>query len=387
MKKIHIGSIAAALTALLMINCGGKIEPGNTPKSEGAIVKAPVITAEVTQQPLLYEAVGTITARTASTISSKLMGTVLSVHVNEGDEVQKGDVLVTLDPRQVKAQLDRAEAATREARRAETSAASARDAANAAAQLARTTFDRYQKLFKENSASRQEFEEVESRHRQAQAALAQTEAMLQAAQSRVQQAEAAVREARVASKDATVRAPYAGRVVNKMISEGDLASPGMPFLTIEQEGLYWAELVLPERFIQEIKLGMKVKVVVDALNNLEATGTIGRIIPSADARSRSFQVKVDMPEDLDLKSGVFARVYIPIGGTGMLLIPKTAVVQEGQLTGVYVLDDAQIAHFRLVRMGKDIGDRVEVISGLQPGQRYVKSVPPTLKNGSKVEGI
>jgi RND family efflux transporter MFP subunit len=335
----------------------------------------------------LYEAVGTITARVASTISSKLMGTVLSVHVHEGDYVKADDVLVTLDPRQVTAQLDRAQAGVREARRAKASAASARDAAKAAAQLAEATFNRYLQLRKENSASQQEFEEVESRHRQAQAALAQAESMLQAAESRVQQAEAAVREVTVAKKDAVVRAPYAGQVVNKMINEGDLASPGTPFFTIEQEGLYRADLELPERYIQDVKIGMKVKVVVDALDKLEAAGTIGRINPMADVRSRSFQVKVDMPEELNLKSGMFARVFIPIGGTGMLMIPRTAVVEEGQLNGVYVVDENNTAHFRLIRTGKDIENRVEIISGLQPGQRYVVTIPPTLENGSKVEAI
>jgi multidrug efflux pump subunit AcrA (membrane-fusion protein) len=386
MKKAYISGLAVLLSAFLFTHCGNKIEPGTTAKGEGEIVQAPVEVAEVTQQPFLYEAVGTITARMASTISSKLMGTVLSVHVNEGSEVQEGDVLVTLDPRQVTAQLDRAQAGLREARRAQASAASARDAAKAAAQLAKATFDRYQQLINENSASRQEFEEVEARHRQAQATLAQTEAMLEASQSRVQQSEAAVREATVAQKDATVRAPYKGRIVNKMTSEGDLASPGTPLFTIEQEDLYWADLVLPERFIQEVKLGMRVRVVVDALDKLEAYGMIGRIIPTADARSRSFQLKVEMPEDLDLKSGMFARVYIPIGAAGMLLVPKSALVNEGQLTGIFVLDKEKTAHFRLVRTGKEIGDRMEIVSGLQPGQRYVMSVPPALKNGSKVEG-
>ena len=194
-----------------------------------------------------------------------------------------------------------------------------------------------------------------------------------------------MREATVASKDATVRAPYDGRVVNKMIDVGDLAAPGTPFFTIEQEGLYCADLVLPERHIQEVSVGMPVKVVVDALGSQEVKGTIGRIIPSADARSRSFQLKVAMPEDLDLKSGMFARVFIPIGGTGMLLVPRAAIKYEGQLTGVFVVDDQRVARFWLVRTGKIIGDRVEIISGLKPGQRYVMTIGPTLKDGVKVE--
>jgi multidrug resistance efflux pump len=88
---------------------------------------------------------------------------------------------------------------------------------------------------------------------------AQAEAMLEAARSRIQQAEAAVRQATVAQQDSLVRVPYQGQIIKKMVSEGDLASPGMPFFTIEEEGQYCVDLVLPERHIQEIKIGMSVK--------------------------------------------------------------------------------------------------------------------------------
>jgi RND family efflux transporter MFP subunit len=377
--------VLIAPAVFTLTGCGEKIEPGNTPGKAGDPVKAPLAEARITQEPVLYEAVGTITARTASTVSGKLMGTVQAVHVREGDMVQKGDLLVTLDQRQVSAQVDKAQAALKEARRAESSAVSAHDAARAAADYAEATFKRYSQLLKENSVSQQEYEEVASRYRQAKAGQAQTAAMLEAARSRIQQAEAAVREATVAQKDAQVRAPYQGRIINKMVSEGDLASPGTPFFTIEEEGLYCADLVLPERHIQEIKIGMPVKVVVDALGDAQVVGEVGRIIPSADARSRSFQIKVAMPEDLDLKSGMFARVFIPVGGTGMLLIPAASVVTEGQLSGVFVVDDNQVARFRLIRTGRQFDDRVEVISGLQPGQRFVTRVPPGLKDGDRIE--
>ena len=83
---------------------------------------------------------------------------------------------------------------------------------------------------------------------------------------------------------------------------------------------------------------------------------------------------------------MFARVFIPVGGTGRLMVPQTAIVTEGQLDGVFAVDDAQIARFRLVRTGKAFGDQVEVLSGLGDGQRYVQSVPPELQDGMKVDG-
>lgn len=379
--------IVGILTLVALTACGNEIEPGNTAPGAGQTIQAPVAEAQISQEPFLYEAVATINARTASTISAKLMGTVQKMHVQEGDRVKGGDLLVTIDPRTVASQLEQAQAGLREARRAETSAISSRDAAAAAADLAVATYKRYQQLLKENSVSKQEFDEMQSRSRQAQASLAQAEAMVEAAKSRIQQAQAAVQQATLAKKDARVTAPYDGQVVEKLIDEGDLASPGVPLLTIEQEGLFCADLVLPERHIQSVKVGLPVKVRVPALDDLETMGEVGRIIPAADAQSRSFEIKVGMPPDLDLKSGMFARVFIPIGGNGILLVPETAVVREGQLTGVYIVDDKKIARLRLVRTGKPYGDRLEIISGLKQGQKYIPVVPVALKDGMTVEGV
>ncbi len=373
--------------AILLIGCGNAIEPGNTAPGEVKTVKATIAEAHVSQQPFLYEAVATINARTVSTISAKITGTVQAVKVHEGQSVKEGDLLVTIDPRTVTAQLEQAEAALKEARRAQSSAVSSREAASAAADLAASTFKRYQQLRQEKSVSQQEFDEVQSRYLQSQAALAQAKSMVEAAQSRIQQAQAAVQQARLAKADADVRSPYDGQVVNKLVDAGDLAAPGTPLLTIEQQGLFCADLVLPERHIQAVKLGEQVQVQVPALDQQSVTGEIGRIIPSADPQSRSFEVKVKMPETLELRSGMFARVFIPLGGTGMMLVPETAVVSEGQLTGLYVLDSNGIAHYQLVRTGKIFGDRVEILSGLQEGQRYVSKAPVELKDGMKVEAL
>ena len=343
MKKLHGYILANILFIAFLFSCGDKIEPGTTKKEELPLVTAPVAVAKLTQQPILYEAVGTVTARTVSTVSSKLMGVIQSVHVREGDLVKKGDLLVSIDQRQVTAYLANAQAA---------------------AEVAAKEYQRFQQLLETQSASQQEFERAEAQYRQAQAALA---------------------AAAVSTKDAKVRAPYDGRVVAKMIESGDLASPGTPFLTLEQEGRYCTDLVLPERHIQSVQVGLRVKVVVPAMNNREFDGEVGRIIPTADARSRSFQVKVGMPAGPDYKSGMFARVSIPMGGTGMMLIPKSAMVAQGQLNGIFVVDDTRIARFRLVRIGKTVGQQVEVVSGLADGQRYVSTVSSDLKDGVKVK--
>ncbi len=81
---------------------------------------------------------------------------------------------------------------------------------------------------------------------------------------------------------------------------------------------------------------------------------------------------------------MFARVSIPVGESGLLLIPLTAVIHSGQLTGIYIVDDTQTAKFRLIRTGRTFGESIEVLSGIKQGDRYVTAPPPTLINGMKV---
>lgn len=366
--------------------CNDKIEPGTTQTGPPSSIKTAVAEAAITNQPFVYEALGTITARTASTLSGKIMGTVKAVNVREGDSVRQGDILVVLDKRQVDAGLRQSEAGLSEAGKAETAARSAMTAARAGAELAQATYKRYEKLYKEESATRQEFEEVEARHRQAQAALSQAEAMVAAAQSRVQQARAAVSGADISQKDATILAPYDGIVTAKMITVGDLASPGTPLLTLEKKGGFQAELVLPEHHIQAVRIGQSLEVSIPAQQDSPLmTGTVDTIVPMADQRSRSFTVKVNLPETAVLRSGMFARASIPVGEGGMLLIPESALVVQGQLTGYFLVDDARIARFRLMRTGRHFGNQIEIVSGMKAGTRYVVSPPEQLKDGMKVE--
>lgn len=355
----------------LLTGCGEKIEPGNVKASKKERVKATVVSAKLIRQPLIYESVGTVSAKTVSTISSKLMGAVKEILVREGDQVKKGDRLANIDDRQVNAMLRQAKAALAEARRAETGA-------SAGAELASATYARYQNLMKDESTSPQEFDEIKSRYQQAQAGLA-------TAKQRVKQAEAALFSTVVSSKDAVILAPYDGTIRAKMIDVGDLATPGKPLLTIETTGNYIVELVLPEQYINTVVLDQQVTVTVSSLNNKAFTGNVQEIFPAADVRSRSFLVKVKIPADKALRSGMFARVSIPIGNAGLMLIPATAVIHSGQLTGIYIVDDTQTAKFRLIRTGKTFGDSLEVLSGLKQGERYVTAPPPTLINGMTVE--
>ena len=109
------------------------------------------------------------------------------------------------------------------------------------------------------------------------------------------------------------------------------------------------------------------------------------IMPAADPASRSFLVRVELPSDPTLRSGLFGRAHFPRGERSALLIPREAVMERGQLQAVYVVDRNQIANLRYVTLGKPSAEQVEVLSGLQAGEMIVADIGGGDLNGKKVE--
>ncbi|MEW5910656.1 MAG: efflux RND transporter periplasmic adaptor subunit, partial [Thermodesulfobacteriota bacterium] len=213
----------------------------------------------------------------------------------------------------------------------------------------------------------------------------QAEAMLQAARHRSKQASAGFDAATAQKSDARILAPFTGRITRKLIHPGDLSSPGAPLLIIEKEGGYEAEVRIPERYIHRVKLQQGVDVSIPGTGEARFRGVISQITPSADEKSRSFELKIQLPRNDNIRSGMFTRVLIPLEEERIFTVPKSALVFQGQLTGIFVLDDSNIARFRLVRIGRDLEDSMEILSGLQEGIRYVNPYPPNLENGMSVE--
>jgi multidrug efflux pump subunit AcrA (membrane-fusion protein) len=378
---------AILMLAFLFSGCGDKIEPGNAKKEGAASVKTPVSEMQYTSMPLFYEAMGTVHAKTSGTLSSKLMGIVRAVNVREGDFIKKGDILVLIDDSQVQARLSQAEEAKAGAQKEYAASVSAADSARAASELARATYDRYLNLLREESASRQEFEEAEARSRQAEAALSHAESMVQAAGHRIKQAEAALASAKSFKKDSVITAPYDALVTAKMAEAGDLASPGSALLGIEGREGYYIELVVPEKHVRNAGIGKKVTANIPALNDLSFEGMISALVTAADSKTRSFLVKIDFKAHDNVHTGMYARVQIPSEEVRILLIPSSALVYQGQLTGLYVIDDAQKARYRVLRTGKSFGQSVEILSGLKPGDRYLPDPPPNMADGIRVEAV
>lgn len=381
LKRVSVCCLALSF----LFGCGEKIEPGNRTAAPGKTMTARTAAAEIVRRPFQYEAVGTVRARQESTLSSKLMGTIASVRVAEGDRVKAGDILAVIEQVQVDAGLRQARAAKEEAQRAYAAAVSGRNAAEAGARLAGTTYERYRKLMAKDSVSRQEFDEIKARYQEAQASLGRAEAMVKAAAQRVAQAEAGLDSAAATRSDSEIRAPYDGVITAKPIQAGDLAAPGTPLFTMEGNLGFRVDLNLPETYQETISTGQTLRVTLPAPLDATVDATVQALIPVADASSRTFLVKANLPDDLIVRSGLFVRVAIPVGEEGQIHVPQTAIITNGQLSAVFKVDKENIARRRLVRLGRSFGDRVEILSGLGAGERYVTVPPRAMADGVKVE--
>ncbi|MGO9862760.1 MAG: efflux RND transporter periplasmic adaptor subunit [Terriglobales bacterium] len=330
-----------------------------------------VVTLQPANVPDLVEAVGTVRAAQSSDLASQMMGNIVEIRVHEGDHVQRGQVLAVIDESQPRAAVDRATAA-------DIAAQQQLVVADSDLALAESTLKRYQNLYDKKSVSPQEFDEVKARQ---QAARARRD-MAQAGQA---QAKATLIGARISLEYTRVRAPFDGVITEKKADTGTLASPGMTIFTIEDVRRYRLEATVNENDLRYIRTGQQVSVVVDVLDNTGLEGKVVQIVPAADVASRSFLVKIELPTNPRLRSGLFGRVQFSRGQRQALLIPRSAVVERGQLQGVFVLDQNQIASLRYITLGKQSGTDIEVLAGLQNGERLVVKPGGLDLNGKRVE--
>jgi multidrug efflux pump subunit AcrA (membrane-fusion protein) len=329
-------------------------------------------------------------------LSAKLLAAVVAVRAREGDRVRAGDVLVELDDRDARAEGDRAEAALREARDAVDEAQAAIDAAGRAIDaalaheaLAASTRRRYTTLLERELIAAQEYDEVAARATAAAAEVARARetklsllARRRQATARIDQAVASLARARVTLADTRIAAPMDGVVVAKRVEVGNVAAPGATLLTVE-EPRYRLEASVSESDIAKVRTGQRAVASIDVLGR-DLEGTVVEVVPAADPVSRTFLVKVDLPGDARLRSGLYGRARFAGGERLATLVPGGAVHERGQLQQVFVVDASNVARLRLVTTGRVRGDRVEVLSGLGEGDRIVVDGAGRLTDGTRV---
>ncbi|MEA2064452.1 MAG: efflux RND transporter periplasmic adaptor subunit [Gemmatimonadota bacterium] len=358
-KPILIRAAAASvLAALIIAGCGGEGAPEK--QTATRTVRVPLYTVKLEQLPVFTPAVGTLEPFARAQLATRIMVHVKHVPVEAGDRVAAGQVLVELDREDIVSRQQQSQAML--------------SSAKSQLENARSYFRRIKKLHDEQSATDQDLDNARTR--------------MESAGAAVRAAEGQVSEARANLGYSTLVAPFDGYVTAKTVEPGDLASPGVPLVTVEQQDSMKIMATVNERAVGRISVGQQVWVKTDIPGSPRLPAVVDAVIPSADPRTRTFGVTLVLGNtEGRLKSGMFTRVFFQTGTTRILALPDSAIVRKGQLTGVFTVDETGLARLRWLRLGQTSGEMVEVLSGLDPGDRVVLSGHRLMREGQKVEEV
>ena len=306
-----------------------------------------------------FFASGTLEAVQSTNISTRMMGFVNRLRVKPGDKVKKGQMLIEINNADLTAKKAQASANIL--------------SAEAAFINAEKDYNRYKALYETQSASQKEMDDISASYRM-------TKAGLEAARQMEQEVLAQMAYAQI-------KAPFEGVVTSTFIKEGDMANPGMPLLGLEAPEQFQVVAMVPESNIDMITEETEVQIHLKSLDKW-VPGKVSEVSTSSRNTGGQFLVKVGLLEKLPrVKTGMYATVQFPQRKqqvSHQVLIPTAILVQKGQLTGVYVVSDENLAMLRWIRTGRVIGDNTAVLSGLKPGEKIVLSAEGKLFNGAKV---
>lgn len=341
---VRVG-FAVTAGALSLAACGGASEdtpaPTRTLASADRLQAVAVIDSVL---PDVTEAVGTASSLLSSTISTKLMAAVTHVHVREGDVVREGQLLVTLDVRDIEAKSAQAEGNLQSAQAM---------LADAEVQTARM-----RSLFTDSAAPKAQLDAAE-------AGLARAQAMVAAAQG-------GVAEAGAVRAYGALRAPFAGIITQRLVDPGAFAAPGMPLVTVQQSTSLRVSAMVPPGVAQTLPRGREVSLTIEGA---DAVGTIEGVVAAASGGLYTVNVVVRNP-DGRYPTGGSATLRLPGAPRAMRLVPSDAITREGDLTGVLVRTANGGAERRWVRLGRTRGALVEVLSGVQVGDSVLRATTP-----------
>lgn len=338
------GGVLVVAVIWLSGGCGDRIGPEDGVDGAAPASVAGETVPVVEEQATVFEDIsGTVFSARHTTISSKILARIEGITVRAGDEIEAGTVVVRLDSRDLDARL----AAARESVRS----------AKAAAELARSEQDRVEGMHASNVASQRDLD--------------RTQAALRMARAEVERAQQNVADAEVALSYAEIRSPVAGRVVDRLAEPGDTAAPGAPLIKVYDPGSMRLEAPVREGLATKLTSGQTLTVRIEAID-LTLEGQIDEIVPAAEPGARTFLVKVRLPLDPRLFSGMFGRIAVPAGERLRLVVPAAAVERIGQLEYVTVVSDDGDPRRRMVTTGPAAGEgMLEVLSGLARGERIV----------------
>ncbi len=343
---MRMHNITASLALMLTVLASGCGHTDRTTKqlAEGTPKKVVTALAQQGAESSFDEFVGTVVARNRAEIEPMIQARIEKLPVVLGSHVRNGDLLVELDTREVRAQL-----------------------AQARAVFDQTSQDlkRYETLLDRNVVTQQEYDGIKAKAKVAEAEVARAEATLSYAQ---------------------ITAPFSGTVTERHVDVGDVAIPGRPLITLDEDGDLRFVAAIPESHRTRLAVGDTL-LVTTAEANATFPARLDEFSLGSDPVTRAYTVKLTMHADPRIHSGQFGRLRLPTNGEAEVFIPNTAVVRRGQLELVYITTSDQHAMLRLVRTGRTLDDRTEILSGLRAGDRIIVQGAAELSDGDRIEEL
>jgi multidrug efflux pump subunit AcrA (membrane-fusion protein) len=377
---IHHVIVVSMATALLMsaalAGCAAR-PAAAAPADAAEAITVTVARAAMTEVASAIDSGGVVQARTTATITARILAPVRDVRVAPGDRVRAGQTLIVLDGDDLSAGARAARAAALAAEQGSKAALAERQAADAGLALARASHDRIAGLQARRSATAQELDDATATLRSAEARVAGASARALQAASAVESARASSDQASSTESFTTIAAPFDGLVTEKMVDPGNMASPGMPLLRLEDTREFRLEVRVDESRIGRLRHGDSVPVFLGT-GSTAITGTVVEVSRAVDADARALLVKIALPDAPGLRSGEFGKARL--GGTPRrgLTIPSSAIVRRGQLTSVFTVDRG-VARLRLVHLSES-----EVLAGLTESEMVILSPPVDITDGRRV---
>jgi RND family efflux transporter MFP subunit len=351
-----------AISSLILTSCGSD-------KKEN-VADLPAIPVEVAgnskaSNSAYITASGKIESENSANLSTRMMGYVTKVNVKVGQNVSAGQLLVSINNTDLQAKKAQVDASITQA--------------TAGYNNAKKDYDRFTNLFAQQSASQKELDDMTSRYEMAKAGLEAAKQMRN--------------EVMAQFSYSNITAPFSGTVINTFVKEGDMANPGMPLVSIEGASRLQVTAMVSESDISNVKSRMPVKINVKSLNK-EVAGKVSEVSLSAKNTGGQYLVKVTLDKmDKEILSGMFVNVQFAKEKTevnpltvksDIVLVPESALVRQGQLTGIYTIGSGNVAILRWLRIGKTFGNQVEILSGLSADEQYIVSAEGKLFNGAKI---
>jgi len=389
-KRYDFLYIATFLILASLCGCGTDKDSGKSAAQK--TVRAQVIEVKRYAIPTQHSFPGRVKSKVSIVLAAKMPGYVKSVPHEIGDFVKKGALLVGLDDTDIKARI---QAVT------ESERALKKEKAAVAARLlyAKQSFTRFKNLYKEASATKDEFD----RTRAERDALSSREAAMEA---QIARASAELRKAKNQLAYVNIRAPADGWITSREVDSGAFVTPGMPLIRFNSsDGGAWFAADIDESLISQVKPGTLVSIVIPA-QGLSIQTSLAQVTPRSDRVSHTFPVLADISK-CHPKSGLFGRIYIYTGTIHQVLIPCKAVIDRGGIRGIYTVDKEDTTHWRVIKTGRlwintGPGFRIvpsgtsrgnglkaacyiEVLTGLSPGEKIVISNLNRVSEGCRID--